>query len=364
MNTQVYTAACADYGAACEAVERILAHYGGAETFLQKGRRVLIKPNLLMARAPDAATTAHPAVVAAVAGAFVRAGGEVTIADSPGGPYSAFNLGPVYHACGMDRAAEESGAHLNYDFSHRDVSFRDRSLRLISPVTEADVIISIGKAKTHMLTGFTGAAKNLFGCIAGMEKAMWHSRLPGVEAFCALLCDIAEYVSPTLSLIDGVLGMDGKGPSGGRPRKVGALVASENPFAADLEMMRICGFDPALAPLHKEAVRRGLVPLSADGLTQAGDKLEPLNPPFAPAAKLKNSHAVIGYLPRRLRQPLQHLLLPLPKFGDRCVGCGKCAEACPRQAISISHGRAVLDKSKCIQCYCCHELCPAKAVEL
>jgi len=364
MNMHVYTSACSDYEAASEAIGRILAYYGGAEAFLQKGRRVLIKPNLLMARTPDTATTAHPAVVAATASAFVKAGADVVIADSPGGPYNALTMASVYRACGMDRAAGESGARLNNDFSHRDVEFRGRVLRLIAPAAEADVIISIGKAKTHMLTGFTGAAKNLYGCIAGMEKAAWHSRLPGIGEFCALLCDIAEYVSPALSIIDGILGMDSKGPSGGRPRTVGALTASQNPFAADLEMMRICGFDLTLAPLHREAVQRGLVPETAGELVQLGDRLPPLDPPYVPAAKLNNSHAIVGYLPRPLREPLQRLLLPFPKFGNRCIGCGRCAEACPRQAITIEHGHAALEKSKCIQCYCCHELCPVKAVEL
>lgn len=363
MTVQVYTAACANYEAAKDAVGRILTGFGGAEAFLQNGKRVLIKPNLLMARTPDTATTTHPSVVAAVAEAFVKAGAEVTVADSPGGPYNPLRMSQVYKACGMEEAAA-CGARLNDDFSHQTVAYHGRSLKLITPAANADVIISIGKAKTHMLTGYTGAAKNLYGCIAGLEKAAWHSRLPKIENFCTLLCDIVECLSPALSIIDGVWGMDGKGPSGGRPQKVGALAASKNPFAADLEMMRICGIDLMLAPLHQEAVKRGLVPQTFDALIQMGDHVSPLDPPYVPAAKIKNSHAFIGYLPRALRDPLRRLLLPFPHFTTRCVGCGKCEEACPRQAITIINGRAKLDKRKCIQCYCCHELCPTKAVEL
>lgn len=364
MNTQVFTAACPDYDQVRAAVRRLLDGFGGAEAFLKKGKRVAIKPNLLMARDPETATTAHPAVVAAVAEAFVKAGADVVIADSPGGPYNAYRMGQVYKACGMVQAAAQSGAHLNHDFSHREVMFRGRTLKMISPVADADTVISIGKAKTHMLTGFTGAAKNLYGCIAGLEKAAWHSRLPKIVPFCALLCDITECAAPALSIIDGVLGMDGKGPSGGRARKAGVLTASENPFAADFEMMRICGIDPSLAPLHKEAVRRGLVPADVNELTQLGDRVPPLDVPFVPAAKLKNSHALIGYLPRPLRTPLRRLLLPFPKFGTKCVGCGRCAEACPQHAIHVTDGHALVERRLCIQCYCCHELCPVKAVEL
>jgi len=364
MNSEVFLAACPDYGQAEAAVERALAALGGPERFLAKGRRVLVKPNLLMARAPQTATTAHPAVVAAVAAAFVRAGAEVTIADSPGGPFNAPYLAQVYRACGMDEAAARSGARLNTDCSHRDVRFRTRSFRLMTPVAEADAVISVGKAKTHMLTYFTGAAKNLYGCVAGLEKAAWHSRLPDAERFCAMLTDLAECVAPALSFVDAVEGMDGKGPSGGRVRQVGLLAASENPFAADLAVMDAVGLDPQRAPLHREAVRRGLVPERAAALTLRGDPVAPLAEPFVPSARRRTSHSMLGYLPRPLRVPLQRLLLPFPRFGDRCVGCGRCAAACPRGAIAVRDGRAVLDKKKCIQCYCCHELCPARAVEL
>ena len=146
-----------------QGVERILAQYGGAEAFLKKGRRVVIKPNLLLARDPELATTTHPSVVEAAARAFVRAGAQVTIAESGGGPYNAVTMQRAYAACGMEAAAQASGAVLNRDPSHRTVTWGERRFQIITPVAEADVVVSIAKLKTHMLTRYTGAVKNLFG---------------------------------------------------------------------------------------------------------------------------------------------------------------------------------------------------------
>ena len=55
---------------------------------------------------------------------------------------------------------------------------------------------------------------------------------------------------------------------------------------------------------------------------------------------------------------------PFPHITPRCVGCGDCARACPRQALHVANGKAHLDKWKCIKCYCCHEMCPIKAIDV
>ena len=347
-----------------QGVERILAQYGGAEAFLKKGRRVVIKPNLLLARDPELATTTHPSVVEAAARAFVRAGAQVTIAESGGGPYNAVTMQRAYAACGMEAAAQASGAVLNRDPSHRTVTWGERRFQIITPVAEADVVVSIAKLKTHMLTRYTGAVKNLFGTVAGLSKAEWHARLPGVDDFSEMLVDLCQCVAPDLSIIDGVVGMDGKGPSGGRARQAGVLIGSTDPYAADLAAMWYCGIDPGQAPVHRAAQRRGLAADSGEELELAGDPVQPLAEPFLPPVALRRSHSWLNYLPRPLREPLRKRIIPYPEFTRRCVGCGKCAQGCPQGAITLSEGRARLDRARCIQCYCCHELCPVRAVDI
>ena len=123
METKVFIAACPDYSeeAVQKSVERIFDHYGGAQAFLRYGSKVAIKPNLLMPRSPDGVTTTHPEVVACVAKLFVNAGAQVSIVESSGGPYNDLVLNLLYKRCGMEKAAERSGAALNHDCSSKTV---------------------------------------------------------------------------------------------------------------------------------------------------------------------------------------------------------------------------------------------------
>ena len=226
MDKRVYTAACPDYDRERieQEVKKIFDCFGGAEEMLKNGKRVLIKPNLLMARQPESATTTHPELVRAVSKLFCDLGAEVVIADSPGGPYNELVLESVYKASGMNLAVKDTGARLNHDLTHQKIDFSGevrREFPILTPITEADIIINIAKMKTHVLTYFTGAVKNNFGTMPGLYKARTHSQLPGRQEFGRMLVDLCRCVSPTLSIIDGVMGMDGKGPSGGRIRKGG-----------------------------------------------------------------------------------------------------------------------------------------------
>ena len=138
------------------------------------GKRVLIKPNLLMRRQPQEATTTHPLLIKSLADWLYRAkAAQVIIADSPGGLYTPAALRGIYQTCGMQQAAEQSGAVLNFDVGYQTVAAKDacicREFNLIHPVVQADLILSVGKLKTHCMTGLSGGVKNLFGCIPGLQ---------------------------------------------------------------------------------------------------------------------------------------------------------------------------------------------------
>ena len=224
MDTRVYLARCEDYEyrEVEKSVARIFDFFGGAEKILSGGKKVLIKPNLLMDRSPEEATTTHPAVVAAAAGIFRKLGADVVIADSPGGPLTQAALRRVYRRTGMEEACAASGAALNYDLSSRRVFFnegeRPESFEILSAIAGADVVVGISKLKTHTFQYYTGAVKNCFGAIPGMAKAACHARISDRSLFGEMLTDLCECVAPAFSIIDGITCMDGKGPSG-RPQK-------------------------------------------------------------------------------------------------------------------------------------------------
>lgn len=369
MDNTVYFKKCADYSelSVSTAIDDILTHFGGVDNILRRGKDILIKPNLLMARSPDTATTAHPEIVYAVAKRFADAGANVVIADSPGGPYNKQSLKKVYQECGMDRAAQRSGAQLNYDISSKKITYdgiRTRQFELIAPAFNASTIISISKAKTHSLTYYTGAVKNLFGTIAGLNKAACHAKMPDARDFCEFLVDLCNYNEPYISITDAVEGMDGKGPSGGRVRKVGVIAASYNPYALDLAMMDLVGLDYRRSPVHSIACQYDLVAHEPHELIRLGDDIEPLKEKYIPAAKTHVVSGVIRFLPKPIRNVVEPIFIKYPKMTNRCIGCADCARACPQAAITVVAGKAQINKDKCIKCYCCHELCPIKAIDL
>lgn len=365
MENRVYLAPCKDYSKENTeaAVHTALEAFGGAAA-LAGGKRVLIKANLLMSSSPDKAVTTHPSIIEALAREFIAAGCEVEIADSCGGVYTEEVLRKLYAVCGMSRVAESTGAKLNYDLSSFELEIpngaRLKKAQVISPVKRADFIISAAKMKTHGLTYYTGAAKNMFGVIPGLQKAAMHSRFPEKHAFCEMLVDLCEAVSPDFSIIDGVVGMEGAGPSGGNPKSVGVLVASRNPYAADLAAIDIMGLARDKSPLHANAIKRGLV-----GEPElCGSPLTDFRVGFEPAYKHapKTSLTII---PGGVWKFVSRIFAAYPNvIKEKCVGCGECAKSCPEQTIEIKDKKAVISYKKCIRCYCCQEMCPARAIKI
>ena len=355
-----------DRGKTEAAVERIFAAWPGAEK-LSRETKVTIKPNLLMARSPEQATTTHPAVVAAVVAALRRRGVEdITVADSPGGPYTAAALGRIYRACGMEGI---EGVRLNLDTAWGSRKAKEGSLaeefHLIRPILEADVVISVGKLKTHGMTTLSGGVKNLFGCVPGLQKPELHYRYPTLDAFCQMLVDLAETVSPDLTIVDAVTAMEGNGPSGGSPRQVGLLAGSTSPFVLDLMLADLIGLRVEDVATLRHSLRRGLIPKTASELQIDGDEYKQISDFQMPDSKALDFSDHMPLPVRPLIRWLRRRVTPRPVIRTaRCVGCGKCAESCPAHTIAVREGKAVIDYSRCISCFCCHEMCPVRAIEM
>lgn len=373
--TQVYAASCPDYGQAEEAIRALVEQMGGMGRFVRPGERIVLKANLLRAAPPESAICTHPAVVEAVAKLVKEAGGTPVICDSPGGAlHKEAVLRSLYEKTGMAAVAAAAGAALSMDSSTRTVSLPEgkvlRQAEIITPVAEADGVIDLCKMKTHVLMSMTGAVKNLFGVIPGLSKVGYHATHPDHETFADVLLDLTGYVKPRLSLMDGILAMEGDGPgSSGTPRQAGLLLAAANPLALDTAAGAIMNLPRQDNPVLLAAERRGLTPCRMEDVELIGGTVEELRMADYkfPASTKSNLMDFLGPLARPAERLCKKALSQTPRIdGAKCVGCGICAKSCPGQAIAMTAPgkKARISQNACIHCYCCHELCPQKAVEL
>jgi len=342
-----------------------------ADALFAPGVRVALKPNLLMKRPPEGGTTTHPALVTAVTGHLRSLGvTDITIADSPGGPYTASALEGIYAVCGMADSAARTGATLNRDTGWQTVASPSPgslcgTFNILNPILEADVVINLPKLKTHAMTTLSGGVKNLLGCVPGLQKPELHFRFPQRDLFGRMLVELAETVAPQLTIIDAVVAMEGDGPSAGTLRELGWTFASRSPFALDEILCRVMGLDPLTVPTVAYARKRGLA--APDALTVTGDGLPRDVPPFA--LPLSRSVTFRDSLPGPLRGLADlagsRLLSPRPVVSrEGCTGCGRCTESCPAHVIAVTGRKAVIEYKDCIKCYCCHEMCPVKAIHI
>lgn len=369
MDNRISIVKCSEYEQAEESIRQALALLGGLERFIKPGDKVLIKPNYVSKKNPSDAATTHPAVLRGVIKAAESCGGVVTIAESPGGIYNAGVLKSLYSVCGAVEAAEGTQAALNYNVGFSDVRFPKghtlKSFPIIQPVLDADVIISLPKLKTHAMTDYTGAVKNLFGVIPGTYKAELHFRLNEKSAFCSMLLDLCECVKPTLSIMDAVWGMEGNGPTAGKNRKVGLIMASADPYVMDLASTHLIGYKPHEVETVRQAAQRGLCTANIDELEILGEALAPL---VMADFKKPDSHFDLLKLlpvPAAIRARLTAMMSANPKIlTEQCIGCGECFRCCPPKAIVMEGGKPVINKETCIKCFCCQELCPKQAVAI
>jgi uncharacterized protein (DUF362 family)/Pyruvate/2-oxoacid:ferredoxin oxidoreductase delta subunit len=369
--TKVVLKYCPDYTMNVEQhLREGLSELGGMSAFVKPGQKVLLKVNLLMKKRPEEAVTTHPSVVEAVVHLVQEAGGIPIIGDSPGGPYTVNALRAIYARSGLSEVAERTGAILNEDVGQTTIQCPEgklvRSLTVTNCVLEADVVIPLSKLKTHGMMTFTGAVKILFGVIPGLLKAEYHLKMFKVQDFADLLVDIATYVKPALSIMDGVVGMEGDGPSAGKPRNIGALILSTDPFALDVVAADLIGLKPEKVPTIMAARLRGLTSrlneLQLTGDSRTLWRIQGFVIPKAVSANFLD----MSPLPRSVNTFILNRVRPRPIFEHAtCVGCSDCANNCPAKAITMNEQqRPVVDLESCIRCFCCQELCPHQSVKL
>jgi len=370
--SQVVLVKCADYqeNKLEEAVKKGFSLLGDLSRLIKPGDRILLKVNMLRAAEPEEAVTTHPQVLKAIIHTLQDLRAVPLIGDSPGNymesPQRAWEM------TGFQDVARETGAKI-VSFEKAGILEKEypegrgiKKFHFSPPVFDTEMIINLPKLKTHNLTLFTGAIKNILGTISGFHKARYHVAAPRPENFAEILVDIYSQLMPRLTVMDAIVGMEGNGPSGGNPRKIGALLFSFDGVALDAVASALIGYHPLEIDTTRIAAERGI------GVAR-WEKIKILGSPWEELLVdnfqlIKTPYRILQSIPSFLNPVLRRLaafttrIYPFP-VKEKCISCQICFHNCPVKAIRMRQGFPVIDYPKCIRCYCCSELCPSRAID-
>ncbi|MBE7545610.1 MAG: DUF362 domain-containing protein [Planctomycetia bacterium] len=371
----VSIAKCDDYTLekVYHAIHRSLSLLNGTEMLVRPGKKVLLKLNLLSSsQTPERAVNTHPAVVRVLVDIFQKDFGcEVYIGDSSGSVKnsSTFN---AFRVTRINEIAENTGAKIvNFDKDkYIDVYNKDYEIldkfRIARTLREVDFIVSVPKLKTHGLTQYTGAIKNMLGSIPGNGKKNVHLIAPKPTVFAKALVDIYQMAPPHLIIMDAIVGMEGNGPNAGNPKKVGLIISSRDSVALDTVASNIIGFEPMAVPTIRFAHQRGLGIGELRNITVAGESIQNVavhdfKKPSSGAQDFAGK-----YLPNfLLAMMFDNTCSTFSTVNhSNCTRCYECVRNCPAGAMSKDTGKVEVDKKKCIGCFCCDEVCDFHAIEM
>jgi uncharacterized protein (DUF362 family)/Pyruvate/2-oxoacid:ferredoxin oxidoreductase delta subunit len=320
---------------------------------IRQGSLVLIKPNLLAPASPESAMLTHPLLVRAAVEYVLEKGGRPQVSDSP----AMGSFEKVLESSGIREALEGLDVKLR-EFRESEiieVGEPFRKIEVAKDALRADFVINLPKLKTHSQMLLTLGVKNLYGCVVGLRKPEWHFRT-GVnrEMFARLLVRIWSAVKPSVTVLDGILAMEGQGPGkSGTPKPLGVIIGSDDAVALDIAVCRMLGIDPADLLTNRVAREMGY---AGGGFEIDGEVPEVRNfvlPEIAPL--------VFG--PERLHGFMRRHLVQRPESdASVCRLCGECWRYCPAGAIRREKKGIRFDYDKCIRCYCCIEVCPHAAL--
>lgn len=333
------------------------------------GIRVLIKPNLLSDADPYFAITTNPVVVEAIVDWLLNNGVKnIVLADSPGGALSkmpGFSYDSLYEKTGFSTLKEK--ICLNKDSGWRRIvtpsGCENKHFNILNAVADADYIINVPKLKTHNLTTISFGIKNMFGCIPDIQKPAYHAKYPNTKDFSNMLVEFAITVKPSLTVIDAVEIMEGNGPVYGNKKKLGFLFASKDLFSQDNFVAELLGIDVQKVDMLINAKQRMLIKKAtvvSDSFKSDSRFESVLLPESIRSSTFSGRlNALVKIQCYKAHRMIFHYSPTVNK--DKCIRCCRCAESCPKKAISISDF-AEIDYNKCIDCFCCSEVCPNQCI--
>lgn len=345
---------------------------GGLSSIIRKGDRVILKPNLEAPRHAKTAATTSMVFIERLVELIRLAGARPIVAE---GPFMNYDAKTVFSLTGVDELCDRLDVELINlnDAEAVEVRVPDgkahKKLRIPRLIIEADRIVNLPKIKTHHLTSITCSMKNLKGVLPGRDKQLSHVR--GLDQ---AIVDINKVVHSDLIIVDGVLAMDGRGPTFGDPIQLGIVIAGKNDLAVDITCSQIMGLNPKDVKHLRIAMQESSI--RTEDVKVVGTPIEEVKTQFnipheswpyrfaQRSAHILDRQVYQQFRPGKSIYPtLSGLFGAHPKIdAAKCTLCGICEKSCPVDAIDLSKKKILA--SKCIDCLICSELCPFQAIQI
>ena len=344
-------------------MEKGIELIGGLEKIVKPRSSVFVKINHLSPASPaERGIVTHPVFVEAVLELLKKLDANITVGDDIDS-----DIEDGFQVSGFRQMCQRAGVRLT---NLRDAGFVEtecnghllEKVYLSRTALDADVIINLPKLKTHSLTVFTGGVKNMYGTIPTGLRTRFHGEYMKSEGFSQVLTDIFSAIRPQLTIMDGIIAMQGEGPASGSLRRLGVILISQDAVALDAVATKIIGLDPLDIHTTRYCDERGLGTGNLENIEIVGERMENITVlDFRPPASATSLflRRVPGILSRFL---LGQLSAKPQLIEHQCTGCFECEKTCPAAAISKSGETVKINHSICIRCMCCHEVCRFNAI--
>lgn len=351
-----------------------------------KSSLILLKPNLNSDMCALTGNTTDLRILSAIL-AFLDDKGYTNVIIGDGTSTGFINVGiNVISRLKIDSMVEKFGFRtldLNKAPSVKVKLDGRTEIRIARICFECDLFINLPKLKTHAEAGISICLKNLIGCVVGLDKQKLHYSL------FENITRLNEVLHPDLCIVDGVIAMEGTGPSRGNPVKLGLIVSGRNPVFIDHICMKLMGFDLAEVPYlkmlkHKKSVgdiQNAIDTISFDGLFRRFE-----SPKFSLASivnapkyrsffvRLRYQRGLSNLYSSRVASNLLYMLkarqdmfikknstIKIYYEKKRCINCRLCLDYCP---MNIEKYNEIGDNERCIDCLYCFFVCPKDAIIL
>jgi uncharacterized protein (DUF362 family) len=334
-----------------------------------KGKKVLLKPNAGRIASKGEGITTDPQVIAAAIDSFKQAGADVSVGESP---ITGVNAMEAFESTGIAAVTLERNCRL-IDMDKRPFVPLEipegraiKEIKVCADVFDHDIIVSIPVMKIHMHTLATLSLKNMKGCLWRRSKVDLHM-LPMLNDMNEIplnvaIADMSGVLRPHLSIVDGTVGMEGMGPSGGKAKKLGLVVAGTDAFAVDSIACRLMGLCAEDIPHLRMGAERGYGLIDIEKIKTHPETWMSLVSPFSPPPdNLSIEFPEFNILDKNSCSACQStLILFLKKYGkvvpdyfpentDIYIAIGKGHDKVPKNTICIGNCMAKFKQEKFVK---------------